>query len=115
MPTTPEYVQSNYAVPAYAADDCQQVQCMAAQTFVLLPRGAQLLLVEVPKFLEARKCWDSLTPADKQALLDSLFYTVLYRPIPKTKPHVYGRFGKAVQAPSQLRAPVTQQVGQIKA
>jgi hypothetical protein len=31
--------------------------------YVLLPRGAQLLLVEIPRFLDALKCWDKVTPA----------------------------------------------------
>ena|ERR1700730_5651923 len=54
--------------------------------YVLLPRGAQLLLVEMPRFLDALKCWDKVTPADRQAILNSLLHTLLYYQVPKTKP-----------------------------
>jgi hypothetical protein len=82
--------------------------------YVLLPRGAQLLLVEIPRFLDALKCWDKVTPADRQALLNSLLHTLLYYQVPKTKPQVSRRFGKGVQAPLLLQVPVTQQVEQLE-
>jgi hypothetical protein len=59
--------------------------------FVLLPRGAQLLLIEIPRFLEARKCWNTLTIEDKQEAVDSLFNALLYRSVPKTVPQAKKR------------------------
>jgi hypothetical protein len=82
--------------------------------YVLLPRGARLLLVDIPNFSKALKCWDTLTPADKQVLLNALFYTMLYWTVPKTEPQEFACVGKAVQAPLQLQASVTQQVEQLE-
>ena len=72
--------------------------------FVLLPRGTQLLLIEIPRFLEARKCWRTLTIEDKQELVDSLFNT-LYRSVPKTIPRAKKRLGRGVQAQNRLPEP----------
>lgn len=58
--------------------------------------------------IEALKCWDTLASADKEALLNSLFYTMLYRPVPKTRPRVSSRLDQAVRSVPQLPAPVSE-------